>query len=682
MKPKSKKQGRPWWKTLLIALGVLVVLLALFVVAFIFNPLEGEVRDVRDLVPREAEFFARKRLPAEDFANFPEPKFWQSFAASQGWQQLQQGPLVQGLRRDGAERALAEAREQIGELQLASLGFLEPLRDLAGSEVVAAGYFRDPTQKPPAPMAKPWWCLYTRVTWRVRAAWGMAKWLSVPGLSTEDGLLVFKPPGTNDTLWLKRHLDCVMLANNKHMLDQAQRLIDGVEGEEPFGTSAKYTDGIQQRIERWSEANATDPNALEFSCKPNSMRGFQDFAGRWPNAANRDSMNERVLAQFLNLKGWNSLSGALMFEDGKLSCTGEIVLNSHQHTAFQSNFFRAEGQPRKEWLDPFLRMVPVDACAAAALRVFAGDFLHAMHDALLDSERDLINDGLRRCVFQGTQLTDFNDLIERIKTLFAPRTGFVFRRNVPDPGIPVTARSPMPQVAWVFWLKPGGDKVLNDLATMFLNNAAVFRCTPYHLKIENFEEKVTELANPMIPATGEFAFLVFREFFVVSNSGPLIKDILRTRYGTRSILESPEFLRIDAELPQIVNGFVWLRGPALQPVLDDFAKAASADNALPDPDWMAQNRGAAEDAVRRQRFPQFASKAAIPQDILNGEFEQAVRDHLNQLWVRSGPGFTAQDLAAIRQFKAFATLMDTTYLQLELENNYLRFQGKVFANLR
>ena len=32
--------------------------------------------------------------------------------------------------------------------------------------------------------------------------------------------------------------------------------------------------------------------------------------------------------------------------------------------------------------------------------------------------------------------------------------------------------------------------------------------------------------------------MVFREFFLVSNSGPLIKDILRTRYeadGARSI---------------------------------------------------------------------------------------------------------------------------------------------------
>jgi hypothetical protein len=72
-------------------------------------------------------------------------------------------------------------------------------------------------------------------------------------------------------------------------------------------------------------------------------------------------MNERVLASFLNLKGWMQVTGGLVFGDRVLAATGQISLNSKQHTPFQSSFYSAEQQRREDWLDPFLRMVPARA---------------------------------------------------------------------------------------------------------------------------------------------------------------------------------------------------------------------------------------------------------------------------------------------------------------------------------
>jgi hypothetical protein len=43
---------------------------------------------------------------------------------------------------------------------------------------------------------------------------------------------------------------------------------------------------------------------------------------------------------------------------------------------------------------------------------------------------------------------------------------------------------------------------------------------------------------------------------------------------------------------------------------------------------------------------------------------------------------TKDDLAKVDQFKAMAELMDAAYLQLDLENSYIRYQGKILARFQ
>ena len=448
---------------------------------------------------------------------------------------------------------------------------------------------------------------------------------------------------------------------------------------------------------KWVEVNqAESVNSVEFSAATASFDAFRRFAATFPDAKNIDSMNERVMASFLNLKGWNSVSSALMFERTGLSVLGRIVLNSNLHTPFQSSFYRAEKQDKKDWLMPFLRMVPDSACAAAALRMPAGEFLHAMYDSLIQSEREGLDDALRRCTFKSQQLADTRDLIDRLKIALLPRMGFVFRKNVPDLSkneqgqlyFPVTARSPVPQFAWVFWLREDvrdprdGRSPADELVDTLRKYAVpVFRFSNvYNLPVDGLPEPVWEFANAQIPGTGEIAAIVFRDFLVLSNSGPLIRDILRTRYNfgsLKSIVEDPQFRRIEDELPNALNGFVWLRGQRLLSVLDDYRGASEQQNVEPDPAWIMEQRSAAEDAVRRAKYPQYPSLASMPKSVLDGEFQDAVRAYLREQWSKASAGFSAQDLPAIDQLRGFSKLVDAAYLQLELENNYIRFQGKL-----
>jgi hypothetical protein len=294
-------------------------------------------------------------------------------------------------------------------------------------------------------------------------------------------------------------------------------------------------------------------------------------------------------------------------------------------------------------------------------------------------------------------MTDMNDLIDKLEIALLPRAGFVFRRNVPDRSldkdgnlaVPVARRSPMPQVAWVFWVRPGSERVLRDFVQMVSDNSGKFYIKRvWHLPVKfaggTLPEPVTEFCNPQIPATGEVAMLPFGRFFVLSNSGPLIKDILRTNYsrrtGMKPILDLPEFYLFDRELPDALNGFLWLRGENLVPVLDDYLRFAEADSEQPDPEFLVQIRPEVENEVRRTRFRGYPSKASMPPSVRDGAFEDAVQETMRERWRRVRTNFTQDDRQKMEQLKAMAQLIDQAYVQLELMNNYIRFQTKLLMN--
>ena len=701
-KSKPKNQKRRIWRKLLLSVFGLVVFALMFVSAFIYNPFEGSLPSLRDAVPRGVNFFVRKQNLADDFAPFPEPKFWAALSDASGFEAVRDGGLGQRFRQEGLDRALEDARSQLERVVRDSSGSLDVMRDVIGEEVIVAGYNQDYSVSPPRPLVAPEWCLYARVNWRVKLLYGLGGFGFVQSmaaeqgmtLSAEDDMLVLSAPGA-DPIYIWRHLDALMIANNTKLLEESRLLIYGSQDVEPIGQQPAYTIGALERIEEWSMRNdVDDPNVIEFLVEPNAYDGFRRFAASWPNPNNSDSMNERVLASFLNLKGWLQVTGGFMFEDGFLGATGQIGLNSRDHSAFQNVFYTTEQQRREQWLDPFLNMVPSSACAAAALRMPAGEFLHAMFDALEDAEKSLFDDALRRSNFNGTQVNDARDLIDRLRVAFQPRTGFVFRRNVPDTSrdpntgelmVPVAAKSPVPQVAWVFWLRPGGGnlvealaKMLRDYYTSFGFQKVFYLSVPY--AGGSFPEKVSEFTNPQIPATGEIAMITFGEFFIVSNSGPLIRDILRTHYGSqsgmRSIRDLDHFYSVEEELSPSLSGLVWVDGEQLQPVLDDYLAFADLSSEQMDPEWMMLTRPSVEDFVRRKRYPQYPSKASMPRNLTQrgGAFDEAVVAEMKAKWARERTNFTADDRRGVEQLRGISELFSGAALQVELEKNYIRYQ--------
>jgi hypothetical protein len=65
-----------------------------------------------------------------------------------------------------------------------------------------------------------------------------------------------------------------------------------------------------------------------------------------------------------------------------------------------------------------------------------------------------------------------------------------------------------------------------------------------------------------------------------------------------------------------------------------------------------------------------------------GDFDVAVVAWLREQWRKERSSFTAEGRERLRTFRGVANLLDSAYVQLELENGAIRFQARVAAAAR
>jgi hypothetical protein len=657
------------------ALGAaLVILLLLFIAAFVFNPFEGSLPVIRDVVPRNVDFFLRKERLTEDLAEFPEPVFWQEFSDSSTWRQLKALPIGKQFMGTGAQKAIEDLRRLAQDLEQS---WLDVTDDVLGREALVAGRLKGARLEDSA------WCAYLRIGWRVRAAWGLASYAFVQeemrkqGLSLRaDGDLYEVTPSGQPPIWAARYRDCLMLGNDRSLVAESYDLARGVGGGDAFGQTATYLDGVIGRLDEWRKlTGAESVNALEFHIRPDQILQRTSWDDGWPDANHPTDMNTRVLARFVNLLGWQFLSGAVAFEPESISLLATVALNRNLHSPFQGRFFKAEEQARSEWLDPFLRLAPYDACAIAGLRMPAGEFVREMFTSLSASEQSLLNDQLRRT----GQFAGALELIDKIEPALLPRTGFVFRKNKPDPQIPVQAASPVPQIAWVFWVREGHKRVLDDVLQFVRMHATTLGFSKsYVLPMPVGGDQIFEFTNPQIPGTGMVAAIVFDRYFVFGNSGTLIRDMFSAKLerGTRPITTSRD---LQAFLPQVartVNGFVFVQGREFEELLLDYDRFAAQLGQDLDPGWAKERRPQVEADVFRRKYSQHARTiATLDKDKLE-EFHREVDGVLREAWKREGSAVSAEARESIQEAIAFCRAFSSLYLQVVLDPQSIKLVAR------
>ncbi len=674
-------RNKKLWKILGIGLGLPVTLLVLFVTAFVFNPFEGALPDMRQLVPRKVDFFFRKTDLKKDFTNFPEPAFWGEFASSPSWKKLSRTQLIGQMQRDmDIERVVKELRGIRAQMKVDSMGFADLLDDVLGEEVILAGMFSGST------IDRATWCAYARVSWKARFAWGLIDWGMVQdavraqgiGFELIEGSTAFKlTPKGGKPFFIARHLDCVMVSNDQAFLDSSLELVRDPDAES-FGGSADYRDDVTGRITAWEQMAGVKANAVELYLQPQRLFERTRWDDNWPDANHKEDMNQRVLASFLNLGGWTRMASSFIFESEPSSLTmlGRISLNRNEHSPFQQKFFKAEAQDRDRWLLPFLQMVPQGSCGAAAIRMPAGDFLEQMFDALEAPERELLDDQLVRTgKYDGVR-----DLITRLRPALEPRTGFVFYRKR-SLGSEIRSNDPSsaPHIAWVFWLRDGARAPLVDLHKfVYDNNRALGFTNAYTINARGGQggDAILELVNPNIPGTGMIALLVYGNFFVLSNSSYLVKDMIATRNGEQpSILELPDYEVFKQELPQRMNGFVFLQGKRLAEVFKDYLDDMDSGSEAPTQQFMTDVRMSTEREVYKADYSRYGSISKIPNSKLDA-FEKDVEDAMNKKWAARRGSYTAGDRAFFEESMAVCELFSSGYIQLSLDAQNLEWTSR------
>jgi len=681
-----------------ITVGSVIILVLLLVAAFVYNPFEASLPAMKDVVPRNVDFCVRKANLLADFEGredgFPVIPAVKDLFSREAWQQVLSGPAAAKYGLSGLERSLADARRTFQELRNSHLHLV---RDVVGEEVLVAGRFvsRDRAK----------WCAYLSVGWRIRFAYGLLQYGFVQEQLRQNGISLQQvgddPPfykirlrGSPQDMYVIRERNCLIVSNDlKLAQDSWECAVGGPNAPEPLTRSSHYIDGVDNAIKAWKKrTEVPDPNTLEIFLRPGQLLPLIPQLRHWPNPKQEDSRNERVAASFVNFNSWRFLSGSLVFESNSLSLLLDLEVDNTRHTKFLKDFFKTERDERSKWMDDFVGMVPANAVAAASLRMPAGGFLHEMYQQGLDSaEKEVLNDTLR----QTTVYKDVTNLIDKVKLSFLPRVGIVLSKNERSATFrelfPVQEETAMPQWVWVFWVAPGREQPVQEFVNTLKKHMGAFGFTNAHklpLLRGSSSDVAFEFANPLIPGTGQLAVCTYglgvgrgqAQYFFVGTSGPLIKRMINARLDkVRSLRSDPDYQNhFEPELPNAVNGLVWISGKHTQQVLQALLDERQHTGDRPPPEWDLANRPVAERTVFRQKYRPYRRPSAIPRS-LRKRFDDDVTRELDKMWEKKKKSFSAEGRAEMEQWIHLTEALRSFYLQVILDPHSLRLTGRVLT---
>jgi len=99
---------------------------------------------------------------------------------------------------------------------------------------------------------------------------------------------------------------------------------------------------------------------------------------------------------------------------------------------------------------------------------------------------------------------------------------------------------------------------------------------------------------------------------------------------------------------------------------------------------MMQMRPSAENYVRKRHYPRYPSMSSMPANLKaqGSEFDKRVIAYMRQKWTKERTNFTAEDRASIEQFRGLAEMFKAAAVQVELQNNYIRYQARIMTDVR
>ncbi len=664
--------------------------------ALVWNPFEGRVAEIRKAVPRNVDFFVGKRDLAGDFEEFPVPYFYLDFEESPGAGPVKDGSLFRSLARNpdlkNALNEIDRIKEQLAQVPLVGVSLLG---DLIGKDLVVAGKFSQGG-------GIPTWCSYTKVSWKIRAAFGFLRFdgvregLQGVRIGWEEPLFKIEAPG--GVFYAAVYKDLLMIGNQRAFVATSYDLISGMGEGGSFVSLSDYQDQGVKRLKEWAQRSGEkDPNYLEFSLSVPALSRAKPDLPFWEKP-NQDGPQElKLLHSFVNPKAMHRLWGNLVFVPEKdetppyLASLLTVDLNRGELSPSQNRFQSETPGERETWLRALLQNIPQKTAATFALRIPVNVFLEQFVDSMDPDMRKLVDEGL---VSSG-QRGGLRGLIARVGPAFKPFVIVVVRNNdYPryKKEFAVANPSPAPAVAWIFQANRREKKRVEELVQFFDTNYRNFGFDPnarFTLPAgpRGFE-KIREWGNPQIPATGELALVNGSDqmdgLFLVSNSGKLLREIINARFsegGVSSLAADPLVSTSLDSLPSKISGFAWVQGDGLRDLMGRYREFARKrlEGGTPDPTWMLEHRRRVEDEVFMRDFRgKYGSKGEL-RGADRERFDKVVENLLNLKWRTEEMGARGKSLdRKFAEAQAWLEFIQAGTFYLRNREKDLTFEFKAF----
>jgi hypothetical protein len=295
------------------------------------------------------------------------------------------------------------------------------------------------------------------------------------------------------------------------------------------------------------------------------------------------------------------------------------------------------------WVRDAVAMLPDSTAVAACVAVKVEELGKLLLGAMTPGLRDQVEQAVARLELQ----VDTAGLLQQVAAQLEDRVVIVVRAGAQDPQIPADCSLPMPQIACMFFRRGGGGGPIERLVDALRRHASAFGFDPvYHLRSD--VGVISEFCQPALVATGELAMSVGPPLFLVSNSGPLVKDLLRGAHGGGAILAGadPDSWRD----PEPGRGLLWFAPAKVGELLAPWQPLARG-NAEPDPAWMRAQRTFAERRVLGSGFAGVNKVEDLGAES-RAEFDKQVAAALRRQWQDAVPAATKVDRAILHPMQA------------------------------
>ncbi len=683
-------RAKKLFKILGISIALSLVVSSLGFATFVYNPFEGEFDEIRKAVPLGVDFFVAKKDLGADFSDFPTPNAWEQVEAGTSWQRVRNGAFYKD-----AARQLQPLLDQIdrveSELKTVPVVGLDILTDGIGADLAVAGKRRGGSSDFDL-------CVYSRVSWKIRAAIGLLAYdsvrKSVAGLTItpEKGAPgVYRLDGNMEPAWLTRVQDLLIAGNSKELVTESRDLATGVSTADAIFQSADYNDLLATPLSDWGERVGQDPNAITGMVDMAVVRHLAPDFANWPGPGADLPIEGRLMDPFITQSSWRHLWSSVVFDaENALSLIARLRINHGELTEFQKSFHGEKQGSRDDWLRPFLAMVPSTAAFTAAVRIPPTVLLEEMFHALDNDSRELFENAVRSSNIK----TGVRGLIGRIATALQPWVGLVFRNNnyrELDLEFPVPIKSPAPAVALVFRVMRGQERVVDDFIELFRKSLRFplgFSAKELLFKAGlGNEVSIKEWGNPQIAGTGELAMFWdgkgHRRYYIVSTSGKLLGEIVNARYrlrGVKPLLSDKDVADCMSTLPRTLSAFAWVNGNQVLNILSRYTTFAKRrlDEGMT-VGWQSQVRQDVENAVFDAHFRnRFKTKADIPRGKEEKKFSELINTEMTKRWQIERKRRNRDDDEDFGQWADFMAYLHAGYFTLRATPKELSLETRLF----